>query len=122
LEPSFFVSKSIFESLYLSTSMMGRTRYTNPWVPEGHTHIRERGEGRRTRGIGEESSSKGTPSIHVCLSLLLQGPLYIRGRRRAYPPQSNRAALEGRTRRLRLGQPCPAPSWASFQPTSNPRH
>jgi hypothetical protein len=38
-EPSFFVSKSIFESLYLSTSLMGRTRYTNPWVPEGHTHV-----------------------------------------------------------------------------------
>jgi hypothetical protein len=30
----------IFESLYLSTSLMGRTRYTNPWVPEGHIHVR----------------------------------------------------------------------------------
>jgi hypothetical protein len=30
----------IFESLYLSTSLMGRTRYTNPWVPEGHIHIK----------------------------------------------------------------------------------
>jgi hypothetical protein len=29
----------IFESLYLSTSIMGRTRYTNPWVPEGHIHV-----------------------------------------------------------------------------------
>ena len=26
----------IFESLYLSTSLMGRARYTNPRVPEGH--------------------------------------------------------------------------------------
>jgi hypothetical protein len=39
LEPSFFVSKSIFESLCLSTSIMGRTRYTNPWVPKGHIHV-----------------------------------------------------------------------------------
>jgi hypothetical protein len=39
LESSFFVSKSIFKSLYLSTSIMGRTRYTNPWVPKGHTHV-----------------------------------------------------------------------------------
>jgi hypothetical protein len=39
LEPSFFVPKSIFESLDLSTSMMGRTRYTNPWVPKGQTHV-----------------------------------------------------------------------------------
>jgi hypothetical protein len=27
--------------LYLFTSLMGRTRYTNLWVPEGHTHISE---------------------------------------------------------------------------------
>jgi hypothetical protein len=40
LEPSFFVSKSILESLYLSTSLMGQTRYTNQWVPEGHIHVR----------------------------------------------------------------------------------
>jgi hypothetical protein len=39
LEPSFFASKSIFKSLYRSTSLMGRTRYTNPWVPEGHTYV-----------------------------------------------------------------------------------
>jgi hypothetical protein len=39
LELPFFVPKSIFESLYLSTSIMGRTRYTNLWVPEGHTHV-----------------------------------------------------------------------------------
>jgi hypothetical protein len=39
LEFPFFVSKSIFESLYLSTSIIGRTRYTNPWVPEGRTHV-----------------------------------------------------------------------------------
>jgi hypothetical protein len=39
LEPAFFVSKSIFESLYLSTSLMGRTWYTNLWVPEGHIHV-----------------------------------------------------------------------------------
>jgi hypothetical protein len=39
LESSFFVFKSIFESLYLSTSLMGRTRYTNLWVPEGHTLV-----------------------------------------------------------------------------------
>jgi hypothetical protein len=39
LEPSFFVSKSILESLYLSTFLMGRTRYTNQWVPEGHIHV-----------------------------------------------------------------------------------
>jgi hypothetical protein len=41
LEPSFFVSKLISESLYLSTSLMGQTRYTNPWVPKGHTHVTE---------------------------------------------------------------------------------
>jgi hypothetical protein len=29
----------IFESLCLSTSLMGRARYTNPRVPEGHTHV-----------------------------------------------------------------------------------
>jgi hypothetical protein len=29
----------IFESLYLSTTIMGWTRYTNPWIPEGHTHV-----------------------------------------------------------------------------------
>jgi hypothetical protein len=29
----------IFESLYLYTSIMGRTRYTNLWIPEGHTHV-----------------------------------------------------------------------------------
>jgi hypothetical protein len=29
----------IFESLYLSTSLMGRTRYTNLWVPKGHIHV-----------------------------------------------------------------------------------
>jgi hypothetical protein len=34
LEPSFFISKSIFKSLYLSTSLMGWTRYTNLWVPD----------------------------------------------------------------------------------------
>jgi hypothetical protein len=39
LESSFFYSKSTFESLYLSTSLMGRTRYTNPRVPEGHTLV-----------------------------------------------------------------------------------
>jgi hypothetical protein len=42
LEHSFFVFKSIFESLYLSTSIMDRTRYTNLWVPEGHTHVKQR--------------------------------------------------------------------------------
>jgi hypothetical protein len=30
---------NLVESLYLSTSIMGRTRYTNPWVPEVHTHV-----------------------------------------------------------------------------------
>jgi hypothetical protein len=39
LEPSFFVSKSIFESFCRSTSLMGRTRYTNPRVPKGHIHV-----------------------------------------------------------------------------------
>jgi hypothetical protein len=34
-----FISKSIFESLFRSTSIMGRTWYTNPWVSEGHTHV-----------------------------------------------------------------------------------
>jgi hypothetical protein len=29
----------IFESLYLSTSLIGRARYTNPRVPEGHTLV-----------------------------------------------------------------------------------
>jgi hypothetical protein len=29
----------IFESLYLSTSIIGRAQYTNPWVPEGHIHV-----------------------------------------------------------------------------------
>jgi hypothetical protein len=29
----------IFESLCRSTSLMGRTRYTKPWVPEGHVHV-----------------------------------------------------------------------------------
>jgi hypothetical protein len=39
LEPSFFASKSIFEPLYLYTSLMGRAQYTNPRVPEGHSHV-----------------------------------------------------------------------------------
>jgi hypothetical protein len=30
LESSFFYSKSTFESLFLSSSLMGRARYTNP--------------------------------------------------------------------------------------------
>jgi hypothetical protein len=30
---------SLVESLCRSTSIMGRTRYTNPWVPEGHAHV-----------------------------------------------------------------------------------
>jgi hypothetical protein len=25
--------------VYLSTSIMGWTRYINPWVPEGHIHV-----------------------------------------------------------------------------------
>jgi hypothetical protein len=29
----------IFESLYLSTSLMSQTRYTNQRVPNGHTHV-----------------------------------------------------------------------------------
>jgi hypothetical protein len=29
----------LIESLYRSTSIMGQTRYTNPWLPEGHAHI-----------------------------------------------------------------------------------
>jgi hypothetical protein len=39
LEPSFFYSKSIFESLFWSISIMGRTRYTNLRVPKGHSLI-----------------------------------------------------------------------------------
>jgi hypothetical protein len=39
LEPSFFYSKLTFESLFLSSSLMGRTRYINPWVPKGHTLV-----------------------------------------------------------------------------------
>jgi hypothetical protein len=36
---AFLYLQVIFESLYRSTSLMGRTRYTNPWVLEGHTDI-----------------------------------------------------------------------------------
>jgi hypothetical protein len=39
LEFPFFVSKSIFESLFWSTSTMGRTQYTNPWVLKEHTQV-----------------------------------------------------------------------------------
>jgi hypothetical protein len=29
----------IFESLYVFTSIISQTRYTNLWIPEGHTHV-----------------------------------------------------------------------------------
>jgi hypothetical protein len=40
IRAAFIHLQVIFESLYLSTSIMGRTQYTNPWVPEGHTHVK----------------------------------------------------------------------------------
>jgi hypothetical protein len=39
LESSFFYSKSIFESLFWSISIMGQTRYTNLRVPKGHSLV-----------------------------------------------------------------------------------
>jgi hypothetical protein len=52
-----------------------------PTQPFGKPHEREiRGRGRwRMRRRGEESSSKGTPSIQLCALLLPRGPPYIGG-------------------------------------------
>jgi hypothetical protein len=43
-----------------------------PTQPFGEPHERERGEGRRIRGRGE--LFQGTPSIHVCPTLLQRDP------------------------------------------------
>jgi hypothetical protein len=42
----------IFESLSLSTSLMGQTRYTNPWVPEGHIHVSSPRDSIRVADLG----------------------------------------------------------------------
>jgi hypothetical protein len=67
LEPSFFVSKSISESLFRSTSLMGRTRYTNPWVPEGHTHVSSPRDSIRVADSGWVSKLQSLTSFNLRL-------------------------------------------------------
>jgi hypothetical protein len=58
---------------------------------------RERGEGRRMMRRGEESSSKGTPSIHLCQTLLQGVSLYrgMGGGKLIPPPSLPRAGGQG---------------------------
>jgi hypothetical protein len=76
LEPSFFVSKSIFESLLRSTSLMGQTRYTNPWVPKGHTHVSIRQGTPATRAFAIFSKSM------ICKMIVHDGAPECRVRRK----------------------------------------
>jgi hypothetical protein len=50
--------------MYLSTSIMGRTRYTNPWVPKGHTLV-SRGE----RGFLQWESLASNLLLCYCFAL-----------------------------------------------------
>jgi hypothetical protein len=52
--------------------------------PFGEPHEREKGEGRRMVGRGEERSSKELPQS-TCVKLSSKGSLYIGGERR-HPP------------------------------------
>jgi hypothetical protein len=57
----------IFESLFQSTSIMGRTRYTNPWVPEGHTHVSSPGGSTWVKDSGWVSKLQSLTSFNLWL-------------------------------------------------------
>jgi hypothetical protein len=70
------------------------------------------GEGRRMSRRGEDSSSKGTPSIHLCQTLLRGGSLYMTEGGELTPTKAPRGGVKGR-----LG-PAASPSMPQ---TLNPR-
>jgi hypothetical protein len=57
----------IFESLYLSTSLMGRARYTNPRVPEGHIHVSSPRDSVRVADSGWVSKLQIFDFFNLCL-------------------------------------------------------
>jgi hypothetical protein len=70
----------IFESLFQSTFIMGRTQYTNPWVPEGHIHVIRADPS--LSHIWARNESAG-PCLSVCVGPL--GVFFLFSYPRGYP-------------------------------------